>query len=127
MSMAPWARNPKVVIADDDSLIRFVLRAALERSGFEVFDANDGQTAADVATDELVDAAIVDSRMPGLTLRETLAQLRRTRTGLPVLILSGRLDAPAEASSPNTAFLSKPVDSAVLVETLTRLVGSEPR
>lgn len=121
--MVPWVRNPTVVIADDDSLIRFVLRAALERSGFDVIDAEDGQVAARVAASEAVDAVVLDARMPGLTLSETIARLRSDRPHLPVLILSGQVRAPDEADAPHTTFLSKPVDSTTLVETLNRLVG----
>ena len=121
--MAPGARNPTVVIADDDALIRFVLRAALERSGYSVVDADDGESAVRLCRTAAVDAVILDARMPGLTLPETFTALRSDRGDLPILILSGISDPPDEAREPHTQFLSKPVDSRALIETVARLVG----
>ena len=123
--MAASRGNPVVLVADDDALIRLVLRRALELNGYEVSEANDGNSAIPVAVQESIDIMILDARMPGPTLAQTFAELRRVRPELPVLILSGLAEAPPQAGEPKTAFLTKPVDTHMLLSTVAELLSSD--
>lgn len=102
----------RTLVVDDDELVRAVLRSALERIGHDVTEASAGDTA--VSATELVDfdLVIVDARMPGLSLSETLAGIRAASTARSpgILVISG---APVDGhllETHNAGYLSKPVD-----------------
>lgn len=115
--MATASGRARILVADDDDLVRLVVRRVLERAGHEVVDVAT-VPAAIAAVDATIDLAVVDGHMPGGDLAQTLAGIRADRT-VPVLIISGDAVAPAEAAAAGTAFLSKPVG----LDDLTAVVG----
>lgn len=78
-----------ILIAEDDTDIRAVLRLYLESEGFRVLEAPDGDTALAIALRESPDAAILDVMMPGMNGYELTRALRRT-SDIPVMILSAK-------------------------------------
>lgn len=69
--------NARVLIADDDAVVRDVVRRYLERDGLEVRMAGDGSEALRVLGTERIDVAVLDVMMPGpngLSLCRTLRQ-----------------------------------------------------
>jgi PAS domain S-box-containing protein len=91
-------RPLRVLLVDDDALLRDTLTDILARLGHMVRTADDGRTAlADLTAGPGVDLVILDQNMPGLTGVETLAILREGLPDLPVILASGFLEAPREA------------------------------
>jgi two-component system response regulator VicR len=79
----------RILIVDDESTIRDVLRRYLEREGFDVIDAADGQAALAAVESELPDLAVLDLMLPGmdgLTLAERLRELGQ----LPIVMLTAK-------------------------------------
>lgn len=112
-----------VLIADDDALVRIVLRAALERYGFRVVSAESGSKALELLPATAPDLVILDARMPGLTLDETLERVQPSpNTGPPVLVLSGQLEPIPQAHGPRRGQLGKPVELATLLAEMDRLL-----
>ncbi|HYY76257.1 MAG TPA: response regulator [Gaiellaceae bacterium] len=70
------ARRPLVLVADDDPDILMLVRLRLEREGFEVVGAFDGQTALDLALERAPDVAVLDVTMPRLDGYEVTRRLR---------------------------------------------------
>lgn len=106
--------RPTVVVADDDSDIRALLRKGLSRAGFDVLEAADGAAAIELATHGPVDVMLLDLHMPRTSGLEAIAQLRqRPETSmLPIIIVSGTGDDQAVVDGLNAGaddFLTKPV------------------
>ena len=80
----------KVLVVDDDSDIRDLLVVDLEMSGYQVFTADNGHRAEEVAKQELPDLIVLDVMMPGRTGYEVLTSLRADdRTNqIPVVMLT---------------------------------------
>ncbi|MFC4127701.1 response regulator transcription factor [Nocardia rhizosphaerae] len=79
----------RILIADDDPVVREVVRRYLERDGFDVVEAADGVSATTVLADETVDLAILDVMMPapdGITL--CLRVRAGPRPDLPIIMLT---------------------------------------
>ncbi len=79
----------RVLIADDDSVVRDVVRRYLERDGLEVAIARDGTEALRLLGTERIDVAVLDVMMPGpdgMTLCRTLRQ--RGDHTVPVILLT---------------------------------------
>jgi DNA-binding response OmpR family regulator len=85
--------RPLVLIADDDPDILMLVRFRLERAGYEVVSAQDGQAALDLALAHEPDLAVLDVMMPRLDGYELTRELRRHEAtrGMPVILLTARV------------------------------------
>jgi len=81
----------RVLVADDESDVRNVVRAMLETLGYDVIEARDGFEAVELFRQrpEEIDLVILDLVMPRLTGEAALAQMRRIAPGLPAILVSG--------------------------------------
>ena len=78
----------RILIAEDETIIRLDLRALLERAGFEVCaEARDGQEAVELARAELPDLAVLDVKMPRLDGIEAARRILDERP-IPIVMLT---------------------------------------
>jgi DNA-binding response OmpR family regulator len=84
-------RQQRVLIVEDDRLLRQACEASLTQRGFVVVSANDGEEGLRLAQTEPFDLIVIDWLMPKKPGIEVLAELRAegsSRAGVPVMILS---------------------------------------
>jgi two-component system copper resistance phosphate regulon response regulator CusR len=86
----------RVLVIEDEPRILEFLRDGLEAEGFVVDGAADGPAGLALAVAEAFDLVVLDLLLPGLDGLEVLAELRRRRSTVPVLILSARADVPTK-------------------------------
>jgi len=81
----------RILVADDEPLIRQAIREYAEFEGWEVVEARDGREAVELALDHAqgFDAAVLDIMMPRLDGFSACKEIRRQRD-VPVLLLSAR-------------------------------------
>ena len=79
----------KILVVDDEELIRKVIREYLENSSYEVEEACDGEEAIECIKKKNIDLMILDIMMPKKDGHETLKELKNIRS-LPVIALSAR-------------------------------------
>ncbi len=92
-SAAAPAKIRRVLLVDDDALVRESISILLESMGHQVEVASGGAEALRrLATGAAVDCVILDLNMPGMAGEEALLRLRQTHPGLPVVIGSGETD-----------------------------------
>ncbi|MCY0940106.1 response regulator [Streptomyces sp. H34-S5] len=121
----------RVLVVDDNKVIRQLIKVNLELEGFEVVTANDGVECLDVVHRVCPDAITLDVVMPRLDGFGAAAQLRadpRTRH-LPVAIVSACTQYEVEAgiAAGVDAFVAKPFEPAELVRVVRRLVERKDR
>jgi CheY-like chemotaxis protein len=120
----------RILIVDDEKIVRDLLRTVLEHDGHEVGEATDGQQALDMHARGAYDVAIVDLILPkknGLdTVLELRAQLPTTRiivmTGALPTLLSGNRKMDEMLGS--VAKITKPMRPADLVRTVRDVLGA---
>ncbi|NOY45421.1 MAG: response regulator [Deltaproteobacteria bacterium] len=110
---------PRVLVADDEPTTRILIRATLERAGFEVIEAVDGDRAWEAFQTHLPDVVLLDVRMPGVDGLTLCRRIRDTHRGatVPVVVMTDRDDNEAleEAfESGATDFLGKPLSWRLL-------------
>ncbi|WP_234352317.1 MULTISPECIES: response regulator [unclassified Streptomyces] len=120
----------RVLVVDDNKVIRQLIRVNLELEGFEVVTAADGAECLDVVHRVRPDVVTLDVVMPRLDGIRTAERLRadpRTRH-LPVAIISA-CDEVAGGAAPAgvDAFLSKPFEPTELVRVVRQLMRRERR
>lgn len=79
----------KILLVDDDDLLRKMLRLTLARMGHVVIEARDGNEALQHCRAELPDLVITDVIMPGKEGLETIGELRRVHPAVKVIAMSG--------------------------------------
>lgn len=122
---APTAfRRQRLLVIDDEDIVRMVLVAMLGQLGHEPVPCRDGQEALDLlAAGEQVDGAVLDLLMPGMSGHETFHRLHALRPGLAVVIASGHHDdqeAQRLLDAGARAFVCKPVPISRLAELFGR-------
>jgi len=97
----------RVLVVDDDLKVRTALRATLERSGYDVDEADSGSEAIRKSGDDSYDAAVVDYQLPPPDGLEVLAQLREAQPRCVRVLMSGALDLPVLMSAVNRGEVSR--------------------
>jgi len=91
---------PLVLVADDEEDIRALVAVRLDRAGYDVITAADGEEALMLATTRLPDLVVLDMMMPkanGLEVTRSLRALDATRD-IPVILLTARAQEADVAS-----------------------------
>nr|WP_107119056.1 response regulator [Streptomyces bungoensis] len=120
----------RVLVVDDNKVIRQLIRVNLELEGLEVVTAADGAECLDVVHEVQPDVVTLDVVMPRLDGLRTAARLRadpRTQD-LPVAIISACTQKEVETGLDVgvDAFLAKPFEPEELVRIVKQLLGRRP-
>lgn len=119
----------RVLVVDDNHLIRRLLDLIIEGAGYASVEADSGETALSAALADPPDVCIVDEAMPGMSGSDLIRALRasgdpRLET-VPVIGISGRAGAGAELLAAGaTVFLPKPVEERTVLAALARLLAA---
>ncbi|MGE6579022.1 response regulator transcription factor [Paenibacillus xylanexedens] len=106
-----------ILVVDDDSHIRKLIRIYLEKNQFSVLEAPDGQEALDILSHTKVDLAIVDVMMPridGIELTEDI----RSYLDIPILMVTAKGESKDKVRGFNAGsddYLVKPFDPVELI------------
>jgi CheY-like chemotaxis protein len=122
-------RTPRVLVVDDEAVIRQLIVINLELEGFEVHQAADGLDALDKAREVDPDVVTLDVMMPGLDGWATAQRLRAdpsTRRARIVFISARTRPADVDRglSLGAEAYLTKPFDPEDVIETVRRLAAA---
>jgi CheY-like chemotaxis protein len=118
----------KVLVVDDEPLIRMGIAALVEESGFVVLEANNADEAiAHMERDPDVTVVITDVDMPGSMDGVRLAHFVRGRwPPVQLIVISGKVGVGTSELPVGARFFSKPCRDDLLVAALRELSGSRP-
>ena len=115
----------KILIIEDEKLLADSLKTMLEQKGFSVEAVYDGETGAEYAVTGVYDLLILDVMMPGLDGYQVARQVRSSRCGTPILMLTARSDLEDRIQGLNAGadyYLTKPFDSRELLACVNALL-----
>ena len=119
-----------ILVADDDPMIRNLLRIMLETANHTVFEAHNGQDAIEKVHEIHPDAVILNVKMPeldGFTVCQTLRHNKETAV-LPILILSGQAHLTAVNKGlliGANRYLTKPMSRTTLLQNLNEVLSEQ--
>lgn len=120
--------GPLVLCADDDRDILALVALRLERVGYRVAQASDGEEALTLSRELRPAVVVLDVMMPRMAGTDVLAALRADpeTAGLRIVLLSARAqeaDVARGLEAGADAYLAKPFQAAELIEVVDRLAG----
>lgn len=118
--------SPRVLVVEDEFLIRMLVADHLRDAGFTVVEAFNGDEAISILTAGApIDLVFTDVRMPGSTDgMDLLTFIKRTRPELPVLMTSGHLEPELAYAGGAERFLSKPCDPDFVVAAIQQVLDA---
>ncbi|MCX7682516.1 MAG: response regulator [Anaerolineae bacterium] len=121
----------RILVVDDDPDFVLVVRAILEAEGHQVSDASDGNTALEVMRKERPDVVLLDVMMSttleGVDISREMERDPQLKD-VPIIMISSiatseyAAEFPDDERVPIAAWISKPIQPAVLLKTLKRFV-----
>ena len=112
--------KPTILLVEDEAALVTLLRYNLEREGYQVFDARDGEEALILAKEEKPDLILLDWMLPLLSGLEVCRQLRRAPESreTPIILLTARgeeTDKVRGLDSGADDYITKPFSPAELI------------
>jgi diguanylate cyclase (GGDEF)-like protein len=119
MDMESHSQNNLVLVVDDDPTLRMLVRATLEKAGFQVEEAEDGEAALKSFIKYHPAVIMMDVEMPKLDGYETCRRIRADAVGahVPILMVTGLEDIDSinrAYSAGATDFIPKPINWSLL-------------
>jgi chemosensory pili system protein ChpA (sensor histidine kinase/response regulator) len=123
-------RRPSVMLVDDSISIRKFVGQMLEKAGFRVFTAIDGQDALEQLVEQTVDVVVTDLEMPRLNGYALIEDLRRrpTTREVPVIVMTTRAGEKHVGLARRLGvrhYITKPVDERSFVRTVESVAAGE--
>lgn len=121
----PETETATVLLVDDEEAIRAGLSAALDRAGFRVLEAADGESALRMVEQAAPDVIVLDILMPEVDGREVCRRLRQAENWTPVIMLTQIAATGEKISSLEEGaddYLNKPFDSYELIARIRALL-----
>ena len=116
----------KVMVVDDEEVIRKTIRRQLDGTNFEIIEAEDGEQGIELLNTLdnplTVDVIICDVRMPKINGVEAIAYFRKEYPSTPVIVLTGYPDVNLAAELLKqgvSEYLTKPVEKEQLIKAVT--------
>ena len=119
-------KPPRVMVVEDEFLIRLTLVEALTDEGFDVIEVDTGDAALPIlSADWSIDLLLTDIQLPGrLDGKRLVDCVRKTRPELPVLFMTGRPEPVAETSDGTLdRYIAKPYTLASICSEVRRITS----
>ena len=112
----------RILIVDDDALVRASLKAVLDCEGYEVYDVEDGNAAIRSAAEFQPDLVLLDLNTPTMDGWSAFAKLEDQRPLIPFIVITARPHQYKSAVQLGVdAFMEKPLNIPVLLRAIQKL------
>jgi len=115
--------SQKILVVDDEEIVRRVIRLHLEREGWVGIEAGDGVEALEILKKEPIDLVLCDIKMPRMDGITLLKQLKGKGVPVPVIMISGFVDMETAIEVLRQGafdYLTKPIQRNVLILSVKR-------
>jgi DNA-binding NtrC family response regulator len=117
----------RILIAEDDDVIRWILSNTLADDGYVVSDAADGEEAWEALRHDAYDLLVTDNEMPRLTGLKLIERVRKAGMTLPVIVASGTFSAESVRDYPQlqiAAAIPKPFGKLEFLDAVRNVFSS---
>jgi CheY-like chemotaxis protein len=123
---APMPANPTILLVEDDDETRYMMRLQLEQRGYKVIEAEDGETAVDLAENLDPHIVLMDLSLPRMDGFEATKRIRANdgMAEIPVVAVTAHQETDFRQGAKESgfdAYVTKPIDFDWLCELLNGL------
>ena len=122
-----WSAGGKVLLVEDEDMVRAVAERALARAGYEITACSDGEDGLEAmeAPDADFDIVVSDVVMPGMDGPAMVRAIRKANPDIPVLFMSGYAEEALrkDIDIPKMHFLPKPFSVAAITEKVAMVMA----
>ncbi|MGF6492649.1 DNA-binding NtrC family response regulator [Luteibacter sp. 621] len=111
----------RVLIVEDDWLVRTTVAEMLQMRGHDVFEAGDATFALEILREHPLDVLVSDINLPGMSGIELVARAREHQPGLAAVYATGHGHVDGMQADASTLVVMKPYGCDALTEALARL------
>ena len=125
----PFPQAPSIIlVAEDEVVVRNIVCLLLQKEGYQVLSAANGQEALDLAREYhgTIDLLLTDVKMPGMDGLVLAQHVIAERPGIRVLLMSGKLSAEIREKNVRLPFLRKPFVPAVFRDKVRDVLNGPP-
>jgi len=115
--------NAKILVVDDEHLIRWTLEQHLSKEGYEVYTAEDGEKALDMVAELMPDVVLLDNQLPGAPGIEVLGKVKEIDKNIIVIMITahGLLETAVRAMKLGAYdYISKPFNLEEITLTIKK-------
>jgi CheY-like chemotaxis protein len=112
-----------ILCVDDEEIPRTLRKLILQKKGYQVLTAASGAEALEILDRESIHLVLSDQMMPGMTGTELTKSVKATRPAMPVILISGVNEIPADASFADR-FVSKIGGPELLFKTVAEVLAA---
>lgn len=119
-------KKPRIMIVDDDALVREMLFYIIQEEGFEPLTAASGESAIKKVSSDKPDLMLVDFKMPGMNGMEVMNKAKALDPDLPVIMITAYAGIEGAVEAIRAGFydyLAKPFDNQDVVRVLHRALS----
>jgi CheY-like chemotaxis protein len=115
-----------VLCVDDEPIGLQVRKILLERAGYRVLTAEDGQVGLSLFNKQPVEVVVLDYSMPGMDGGEVATRMRQIKPKVPILLLSAYVGLPSDVTSLVDLYMTKGEGPEKLLQRLGSLLQVAP-
>ncbi|MGV1846317.1 MULTISPECIES: PAS domain S-box protein [unclassified Rhizobium] len=116
---APSPKPLKILVVEDDALIRLDTVEQLQEAGHDVVDAGSAEEALVLVKSERFDILLTDLGLPGLSGGELAEKIRTIYPQMGIIFATGNADMPAVSVGPKPVLLQKPYNNRSLLRAIS--------
>ena len=118
-----------ILLAEDEAVVRNLVRLMLEKEGYALLTANDGQEALEICEKfaDPIHLLLTDVQMPRMNGLELAERVREQRPEIKVMMMSGQTTTTILEKNTPHAFLKKPFIPPTLLRCVQRVLKSSFR
>ncbi len=120
----PRPKGKRILICEDDALIRLDMAEELRDAGYEVLEAASAREALNLLKTEPLDLLITDVGLPDRSGEDLAQDAREISANLPLIFATGGVDVPSATALGNCKVLSKPFGSNALHNSIEEMLIS---
>ncbi|MCD6082233.1 response regulator [candidate division WOR-3 bacterium] len=118
----------KILVVEDEPEIRILVKTILEKAGYSVVEAEDGEAALRLVNEEEPDLVLLDVMIPGIEGWEVCRRIRENEATrrIPIIMVTVRTtdeDIQRSVECGANAHINKPFDQRELLDTIKKLLG----
>jgi len=117
----------KILIIDDERIIRNTFKIFLENTGYEVLTSENVEQAYELMDHHEFALVITDCIMPKTNGLELLKSMRNKGNSTPIIVMTGEPTSESQALAfevKASAYLAKPIGKSILLETVKKIFNS---